>query len=99
MLIKLLTATRLWVVTCFLFFSLFTAAQQKTVTGKVTDAGNQPIYGASVSVRGTNTGTVTDDQGRFTITVPNDQSVLTISYVGLNQKTYLCEVKQISTYR
>jgi len=61
-------------------------AQQKSVSGRVSDASNQPVSGASVVVKGTNTGTTTDEQGRFTINVPNNQSILTISYVGFDSQ-------------
>jgi TonB-linked SusC/RagA family outer membrane protein len=56
---------------------------QKTVTGKVTNkTDNQPIPGASVQVRGTNIGTQTNTEGNFTINVPDDNSVLTVSVIG-----------------
>ena len=81
-----LTAKRLWLATCFLFISSIALAQQKTVSGRVTDASDQPVSNASIVVKGTNIGTVTDAQGRFTLTVPNDQSTLMISYVGYDTK-------------
>jgi TonB-linked SusC/RagA family outer membrane protein len=62
------------------------AAQQRSVTGRVTDANNQPVSGASVVVRGTTIGTSTDAQGRFTISVPANATTLTISYVGFDTK-------------
>jgi hypothetical protein len=77
---------RLWLITCFFLISSIVLAQQKTVTGKVTDNNNQPVVGASVQVIGTNTGVVTDEQGRFSIVVPNNQSRLSVSYVGLDTK-------------
>ncbi|HEU4634082.1 MAG TPA: carboxypeptidase-like regulatory domain-containing protein, partial [Flavisolibacter sp.] len=77
---------RLWLAACIFFLSLVATAQQKTVSGRVTDANNQPVPNASVVVKGTTTGTTTDDQGKFTIVVPNDQSILTISSVGLDTK-------------
>ncbi len=52
----------------------------------MTDAKNEPVSGASVVVKGSNTGTTTNDEGRFTISVPNDQSILTVSYVGSDAK-------------
>ncbi|MDQ3681899.1 MAG: TonB-dependent receptor [Bacteroidota bacterium] len=85
MLLKLIPI-RLWLITCLFFVSFISIAQQKTVSGKVTDAKNEPVSGASILVKGTNTGTTTDEQGLFTIAVPNDQSVLNISYVGFETK-------------
>lgn len=56
---------------------------QKTVTGKVTNqATNAPIVGASVAIQGTQTGTTTGDDGTFSLRVPSDNSILTISSVG-----------------
>lgn len=51
------------------------------ITGKVTSAGGEPLVGASVFVKGSRTGTVTDANGNFSITVPDD-AVLVISSVG-----------------
>jgi hypothetical protein len=67
-------------------FSLFSAAlfaQNKTVGGKITDlATKEPLIGATVVVKGTTTGTVTDSAGNFSISVPAEAKALTISYVG-----------------
>ena len=57
-------------------------AQTRTVTGKVTDASGAPIAGASVQIKGTSTGTVTKEDGTFTISVPNNSRTLTVSAVG-----------------
>ena len=67
-----------------LFFSLGALAQ-KTVTGKVTNkATNQPIAGASVQVKGTTIGTQTGVDGSFSLKVPKNNSVLTVSFVGFD---------------
>ncbi len=58
-------------------------AQPVPVTGKVTQADNTPLSGATVAVKGTNTATVTDADGAFSITVPSKSSVLIISYLGM----------------
>ena len=81
-----LTALRLGVTTCMLFIFSIASAQQKSVSGRVTDANNQPVPNASVVVKGTTNGTTTDEQGKFTITVPNDQSILVISSIGMDTK-------------
>lgn len=54
---------------------------QHEVTGVVKDAHGSPLVGVTVQVKGTNTGTVTDAQGRFSLEVP-ENAVLTISSVG-----------------
>jgi TonB-dependent starch-binding outer membrane protein SusC len=59
-------------------------AQSLQVTGNVTSSTtNQPLSGATVSVKGTNTGVVTDADGNFTITIPRAGTVLEVTYVGM----------------
>jgi len=53
-----------------------------TVTGKVTDDKVAPMTGATVNIKGTGIGTVTDADGNFTIRVPDKGGVLSISYIG-----------------
>src|SRR5580658_8265069 len=66
---------------CF-FFTTALFAQNKTVTGTVTDQNNAPLNGASVTIRGKRGGVTTDSRGAFKITVPSATDVLVISYVG-----------------
>jgi TonB-linked SusC/RagA family outer membrane protein len=53
-----------------------------TVTGTVKDETGSPLPGVSIMIKGTNQGTVTDVQGKFTLTVPSDQSILVLSFLG-----------------
>lgn len=70
---------------CFLF--LFVAvsmamAQTRTISGKVTSAeGGEAMVGVSVAVRGTTMGTLTDENGTFTLEVPVNRT-LTFNYIG-----------------
>jgi len=66
---------------CILFFA-FTFKQARVITGKVTDEKNNPLGGATVAIRGTNTATVTNTTGEFSITVQNDKAVLVFSWIG-----------------
>lgn len=60
--------------------------QAKKITGSVMDAQSEPVIGASVLVKGTGTGAVTDLNGKFTVEAkPGD--VLEISYVGYKTVT------------
>jgi len=59
---------------------LFLAAQ--TVKGVVTDPDGETLIGVSVLVKGTATGTVTDFDGAYELTVPNAETVLVFSYTG-----------------
>ncbi|MDZ3925288.1 carboxypeptidase-like regulatory domain-containing protein [Parabacteroides goldsteinii] len=62
-------------------------AQNVKVTGTVTAADDGlPIIGASVLVKGTTIGTVTDIEGRFSLDVPPEGKILQISYVGMNMQ-------------
>ena len=63
------------------------AMAQSKVQGKVVDATGEPIIGASVKVKGTATGTVTDLDGNFTLNNVADNSKLEISYVGFYTQT------------
>lgn len=58
-------------------------AQDKTVTGKVSDSKDgTPVAGASVQAKGTRTGTSTKNDGTFSITVPSSVTTLIISSIG-----------------
>ncbi|HSI89838.1 MAG TPA: carboxypeptidase-like regulatory domain-containing protein, partial [Adhaeribacter sp.] len=62
-------------------------AQQATVTGKVLTDQDQPLEMAAIGVKGTTTGTQTNDQGDFKLTVPaNQQITLVVQYVGYKQQ-------------
>lgn len=59
-----------------------TSRGQDVIRGKVVDAANgEPVIGASVIVSGTKTGTVTDNEGRFQLSIKNGQK-LRVSYLG-----------------
>ncbi|MBD0294390.1 MAG: carboxypeptidase-like regulatory domain-containing protein, partial [Flavisolibacter sp.] len=75
-----------WVMIPILLLFTVVVFAQKTISGRVTNAANQPVAGASVVVKGTNIGTTTDQQGRYTISIPNDQATLVVSFVGLGSR-------------
>lgn len=59
-----------------------TAIAQKVLTGKVTDESGQPIPNASVTLKGnTNTGTVTQSDGSYSLSIPADAKVLVFSAI------------------
>ncbi len=64
-----------------LFGSITLWAQERTITGSITDEGGEALIGVSVVVKGTTQGTITDVQGKFNLKVPAG-AVLTVSYVG-----------------
>ncbi len=71
----------------FAFSATLHAQNGIAVKGTVTDNTTDPLIGASVIVKGQpSLGTVTDIDGNFHLTVPSEQSVLVISYVGMATK-------------
>lgn len=83
---KKLSFILLMVAACF--GVLPSGAQQRTVTGEVVSAGGTPLAGATVHVAGTQTGTATDQQGRFSLSVADPATAsLEVSYVGYEART------------
>lgn len=66
----------------FLSCSLSMAAQTKNVTGTVTDSNGETIIGASILVKGSGNGTITDFEGKFALSNVSDNAVLQVSYIG-----------------
>jgi TonB-linked SusC/RagA family outer membrane protein len=62
-----------------------TQLQEVTVSGKVVDEGGEPIPGVTVLVRGTTTGTATGLDGSYTLTVP-EEATLVFSFIGFVSK-------------
>ncbi|MFV0365884.1 MAG: TonB-dependent receptor [Mangrovibacterium sp.] len=58
-------------------------AQAKSVSGKVLDTKGQPIPGATIVIKGTTSGTLTDVDGKFQINNVNENTVLQFSFVGM----------------
>lgn len=67
--------------------TLLTTAQtqeMRTIKGIVRDVNNQPLPGATIRIKGTSTGVVSDVDGNYTITVPDDpNTTLLVSFVGM----------------
>lgn len=71
----------------FLFFSLqVLQAQNRTISGKVTDEDGGSIPGVTVVVVGSTTGTTTDSEGEFNLTISEDADSLKFSFVGFQTK-------------
>ncbi len=62
------------------------AQEMRTVTGRVVDNVGSPVIGAAVMVQGTSTGTVTDVDGRYSLQVPPD-ATLVVSFIGYDTET------------
>ncbi len=66
----------------FLFSFFFTNLITAQISGTITDASGEPLIGASVSVKGTSIGTVTDIDGIYNLSLEDTDASLIISYVG-----------------
>lgn len=72
------------VMSCLLTISVF--AQQKSITGVITDkTDGLPVIGATIQVQGTSTGTVSDTNGKFTISA-DQGATLVIRYIGMKTR-------------
>lgn len=63
-------------------FAIGTTIAQRTITGTITDGDGETLIGASILVKGTSTGTVSDLDGNYELTVPEGGTFLVISYTG-----------------
>lgn len=59
-------------------------AQDRIVTGVVTDENASPMPGVNVLVKGTANGTSTDAEGKYSLSVPDDNAVLVFTFIGYN---------------
>ena len=74
---------------CFITLFAFAAqsmGQGKNITGQVVDALNESMPGVNVQVKGTTNGTITNIDGKFSISVPNSKSVLVFTFIGYSKQ-------------
>ena len=71
----------------FLAFQVLAFGQGKTVTGNVTDETGAPLPGVSVVIQGTTSGTITDMDGNYSVTLEEGQNVLQFSFIGFENQT------------
>jgi TonB-dependent starch-binding outer membrane protein SusC len=64
----------------------YASAQDRNITGKVTDDAGAGLPGVNVIIRGTTNGTVTDVDGKYSISVPESGATLVFSFIGLTTK-------------
>ena len=76
----------LFIVWMVAFGSLPSALGQtkRNIKGRVADESNQSLVGVAVRVKGTNTGTVTDVSGQYTLAIGEATDVLVFSMIGMN---------------
>lgn len=73
---------KVFLVLSFFLFAAHAHAQQKTITGKVIDHLNEGMPGVNVQVKGTSTGTITDLDGNYSISIPNPKATLVFTFIG-----------------
>lgn len=79
---------KLFFVISILFCALISNAQTRVLTGTVKDgANNNALSGASIKIKGSSSGTVADENGRFKINTPNGTVTLEIFSVGYSTKS------------
>ena len=76
-----LSVFRTMILSAFLLMGM--ALQARVVSGVVKDQTGETIISASVVVKGTSIGTVTDFDGNYSLEVPEDAKVLVFSYIGM----------------
>jgi len=65
-----------------IFAASFTDDQQRTVIGSITDSSGEALPGVNILEKGTLNGAISDADGRFTLNVASESSVLVFSFVG-----------------
>ncbi len=66
------------------FIGLQVALAQRTINGKVTSSEDSTsVPGATILVKGTTVGVITNADGKYTLTLPKDKNVIIVSYVGM----------------
>ena len=73
---------KIFVLPCLLLCSQLVFAQDRVITGRVTDANGAPMAGVNVTVKGSSVGTQTAADGTYRLTVPRNATTLVFSSVG-----------------
>lgn len=87
---------KLFLVLLLIIISCGFLLAQREITGKVIDEDQSPLSGVSVVVKGTNLGTLTDINGRFSLQVPPDAITLVFTFIGM--KRVEMEIGNLATF-
>ena len=90
---QLLPVMYLSLMMIFLFMGAAAAQQRKTIKGTVKDEQQNPLSGATITVKGTNLKMQANLSGAFSIEVPADRHILTIGYIGMKTQDVNIEGK------
>jgi len=80
--------TNLRFITVIILFLVthFAWSQNRVITGTVMDENKSPLPGVSIMIEGTTNGTITDVDGKYSISVPSGKIILQFSFVGFNNE-------------
>ena len=71
--------------------TITTAEQKRNISGAVIDTKGSAVPGVSVVVKGTTTGTVTDVDGKFSLSIPADSKILVFSFIGMKTQEIILD--------
>lgn len=71
------------------------AAQQRIITGRITDEKGMPVSNASVIIKGTNSGTTTKQDGTYSLPAPANAKAIVVSSVGMTQEEIAIGTKSV----
>lgn len=77
---------RAFTLPALLLLSLLSAAQERVINGRITDATGNGLFGVSITIKGQTTGTTTDANGQFSLTVPANTTTLVVTSVGYGRQ-------------
>lgn len=79
---------KILLILCAMIFLVGASWAQRTISGTVLDDTGQPLIGASVVIKGTSVGTITDLDGTYSLAVSDEASILVYSFTGFTSTEY-----------
>jgi TonB-dependent starch-binding outer membrane protein SusC len=79
----------LWLLCGLLFYACQLHAQDRTISGKITDESSNPLPNVSITVKGSSIGTTSKQDGSYSLAVPNNAKIIVISSVGMLTQEFL----------
>lgn len=76
-------STKIFLLSILMFCGNILLAQQRTITGKVSDENGAPLPGVAILAKGTKLGTSSDGNGSYSISIPSSVNTLLFSFVGM----------------
>jgi outer membrane receptor protein involved in Fe transport len=69
--------------------------QSVVVTGQVTDESNKPLPGVNIIAKGTSNGTTSDAEGKFSLSIPSNNTILVFSFIGYTPQEIQVDNKSV----